>query len=205
MSDALGDIADLYSGSLAEHGAEAKGVGWGDETSHKVRFDRLLRCMDEEVPARPTFNDLGCGYGALYAYLVEHGVTPGGYRGHDISEAMLGEARKRVTAPEAVFVATATLDKPADYSIASGIFNVRFERTDEEWLAVILETLRNMNAFSARGFSFNLLTTYADYRREHLYYGDPCFFFDHCKREFSKRVALHHDTQLFEWTVTVLK
>lgn len=118
---------------------------------------------------------------------------------------MLGEARKRVTAPEAVFVATPTLNKLADYSIASGIFNVRFERTDEEWLAVILETLRNMNAFSTRGFSFNLLTTYADYRREHLYYGDPCFFFDHCKREFSKRVALHHDTQLFEWTVTVLK
>ncbi|NQV80447.1 MAG: class I SAM-dependent methyltransferase [Alphaproteobacteria bacterium] len=205
MSDKLDDIADLYSKSLAEHGPAAKGVGWGDTDSHNIRFEKLLQCMGAGPPLRPTFNDLGCGYAALYTYLIERGIAVGRYRGHDISAPMLEEARIRVSAPEVEFVESANLDQAADYAIASGIFNVRFERTEEAWLDFILSSLRNLNEFSTRGFAFNLLTTYVDYRRDHLYYGDPTFFFDFCKREFSPRVALLHDYPLYEWTIAVVK
>jgi hypothetical protein len=56
---------------------------------------------------------------------------------------------------------------------------------------------------SRRGFAFNLFTTYVDWKEDHLYYGDPGFFFDFCKRELSRSVALLHDYPLWEWTMVV--
>jgi hypothetical protein len=50
-----------------------------------------------------------------------------------------------------------------------------------------------------------MLTKYsdADRMRGDLYYGDPAFFFDHCKRSFSRNVALLHDYGLYEFTILV--
>ncbi len=64
-----------------------------------------------------------------------------------------------------------------------------------------------MNRFSRKGFAFNCLTSYSDKERmrEDLYYSDPCFLFDYCKRHFSKNVALLHDYGLYEFTVLVRK
>lgn len=56
---------------------------------------------------------------------------------------------------------------------------------------------------SVKGFSFNLLSTYADWKENHLFYGDPTYFFDYCKRNFSKKVFLLHDYPLYEWTIGV--
>jgi hypothetical protein len=33
-----------------------------------------------------------------------------------------------------------------------------------------------INHFSKKGFSFNMLSTYVDYKENHLFYGDPLFF-----------------------------
>ncbi len=55
--------------------------------------------------------------------------------------------------------------------------------------------------------AFNLLTSYSDkdMMRPDLYYGDPLFYFDYCKRNFSQNVALLHDYGLFEFTILVKK
>ena len=54
------------------------------------------------------------------------------------------------------------------------------EYTDEQWQEYVLQTLNAMNAVSAKGFAFNMLTKYSDkeYMRADLYYGDPLFLFD---------------------------
>jgi len=97
------------------------------------------------------------------------------------------------------------LKTKADYSFVSGTFNVRFEADDKQWIQFIEEKLNELNKFSERGFSFNLLTSYVDWKEPHLYYGDPCYWFDYCKRYFSKRVTLLHDYPLWEWTIIVKK
>jgi hypothetical protein len=38
-----------------------------------------------------------------------------------------------------------------------------------------------------------------------LYYADPLFMFDHCKKKFSKNVALLHDYEEFDFTIIVRK
>ena len=54
-----------------------------------------------------------------------------------------------------------------------------------------------------KALAFNLLSTYVDWQEPHLFYGDPLFWFDHCKRNYSRQVALLHDYPLYEWTIVV--
>ena len=94
-----------------------------------------------------------------------------------------------------------------DYTIASGVFNMNLETTDEEWKNYVINTIGTMNKLSKKGFSFNMLTSYSDkeFMRDDLYYADPLFFFDYCKKNFSKNIALLHDYQLYDFTIVVRK
>ena len=95
----------------------------------------------------------------------------------------------------------------ADYTIASGIFNLKYTIDLSAWMDYILDTLNQMNEKSKLGFAFNMLTTYSDkeFMKEELYYSDPLFFFDLCKRSFSKNVALLHDYREYDFTILVRK
>jgi cyclopropane fatty-acyl-phospholipid synthase-like methyltransferase len=157
------------------------------------------------VPA--SLCDLGCGYGALSEYLKQNAPLIS-YHGVDISHEMIDAARKSsTTLPSAQFSVRATPPGNFDYTVASGIFNVRGKRSDAEWKEYIETTITEMNKASARGIAFNCLTKYSDHDRmvQHLYYADPCAFFDFCKRNFSRNVALLHDYELYEFTILVRK
>jgi len=200
----LGGIAKLYTDSLEKHGAASQGVGWRDPQSHLLRFRKLAEVIDAPDES-VSINDLGCGYGALYNFLVERGKKLSAYYGYDISEKMLDEARARVTSPAARFIHSDKITEQADYTIASGIFNVRLDMSEAQWQNFILGVLAEIDARSTRGFAFNLLTSYVDWKEPHLYYGDPSFFFNYCRLNFSRRVALYHDYPLWEWTIVVRK
>jgi hypothetical protein len=105
------------------------------------------------------------------------------------------------------FVVSSKPDRIADYGIASGIFNVRLGRSDEEWRAYLEATLDALDYTSRLGFAFNCMTTYSDANkmRDDLYYADPCELFDLCKRRYSRNVALLHDYGLYEFTILVRK
>jgi hypothetical protein len=97
----------------------------------------------------------------------------------------------------------------ADYLTAGSIFNNKFDADTSDWQEMITETLRRMNSLCGRGFSFNMLTKYSDAdrmaQRPDLFFGDPLFFFDFCKKNFSRNVALLHDYNLYDFTVLVRK
>ncbi len=131
-------------------------------------------------------------------YCLEH------YYGYDISANML-EIAERIDCDCKTLICADRLQTMADYSIASGIFNVCFNRSRKEWQDYIIEVLKNLNEFSQKGFSFNLLTDFVDWQNENLFYADPCFFFEFCRKNFSRKVALLHDYDLFEWTLLVKK
>lgn len=200
----LSPVAAHYAQSLKRYGAQSVGVGWTDPALHDLRFDKLMTVI-EKGKERISVNDLGCGYGALYNYLIENGMSIESYRGYDISTEMLEQAREQLPEECVELFNSPCLDKHADYSIASGIFNVKFRETEKAWKEYINQTLHNMHEYSHMGFAFNLLSSYVDYREEHLFYGDPLFYFDYCKKEFSSYVSLLHDYPLYEWTIVVRK
>lgn len=200
-------VEAYYSAALKAHGPCARGVDWRDRSSQEMRFRQFLGLFE-----KPSFrlNDLGCGYGAFREFLLRHRYRCIIYQGYDLSTAMIQTARQRPRiGPKTTFrVIERSRDmREADYSIASGLFNVKLQTNPKRWLRYILKTLDAMNVRSRKGFSFNLLTSYSDLekRRPHLYYADPSFFFDHCKRHFSKEVALLHDYGLYEFTIRVRK
>ena len=201
----LTEVADYYSSKLAEHGETPRGVDWNGEESQILRFEQLTKLLPSTVNF--SLNDLGCGYGALFDYLKSHYLNFT-YYGSDISEDMVRAARERyVNDSNVLFETTSEPSKTADYSIASGIFNVRLGHSDVEWRAYVEANLDVLDRISQRGFAFNCLTSYSDQdkMREYLYYADPCFLFDLFKRKYSRHVALLHDYWLYEFTTLVRK
>jgi SAM-dependent methyltransferase len=199
----LARVEAYYTGRLHEHGATPRGVDWSSAESQRLRFDQLLRLRDRDGPF--SLVDYGCGYGALLDYLVERGDAVA-YTGFDVSPDMIATARRlHAGYRDAVFATESGALAPADYAVASGIFNVRLDVSDAAWLGYVETTLDRLAALGRRGFAFNLLSRYSDpdRRRPDLYYGDPLALFDHCKRRFSPRVALLHDYPLWEFTILV--
>ncbi len=196
-------VAEYYGAKLAEHGATARGVDWRDEPSQALRFEQLLKVVDRPGPF--SINDYGCGYGALAGYLAERGGDFE-YWGYDVSARMLELARGDNPCPDRCRYVSDESELPrSDFTVASGVFNLRLDVEEAAWTEYVLETLATLASLSRLGFAFNMLTRYSDPERMRpdLYYGDPAMFFDHCKRSFSRNVALLHDYGLYEFTILV--
>ncbi|WP_334129846.1 class I SAM-dependent methyltransferase [Sneathiella sp.] len=204
------DVATYYSRKLEEFGTTAKGVDWKDREGQFLRFAELSRLILDAPQTKNRFSitDYGCGYGAFLEFLQQRfpPETAFEFLGLDLSDAMVKAARARFAdEPRARFIQGAEPDVATDFAVASGIFNVSLGTDPDEWLAYILRTLDIMAQHSTQGFAFNCLTSYSDEDRkaDHLYYADPCFLFDHCKRTYSRNVALLHDYDLYEFTLLV--
>lgn len=205
MNEILDKVEKLYTNSLKKHGIDSKAVGWNSKESQILRFDKMVEVIDEKD--KPfTVNDLGCGYGSMFKYFIENSFNVTKYNGYDISEDMLKVAKQQIGDNNKVeLLKNSKLKSKTDYSFVSGIFNVKFEEKDEIWKKFIENTLQNLYNCSLKGFAFNVLTSYVDYKEEHLYYADPMYFFNFCKKNFSKKVSLIHDYDLWEWTMIVKK
>jgi len=204
-TDLLIEVAEYYSSKLAEHGESPRGVDWNGEESQVLRFEQLCKIVD--TSSNFSINDMGCGYGALYDFLAQR-YESFSYSGIDVSESMIRAAERRYQDKnQARFVCSSEPEQVADYGVASGIFNVRLGRSDDEWNSYLEATLDVLDHTSRFGFAFNCLTSYsdADKMRDYLYYADPCALFDLCKRRYSRNVALLHDCGLYEFTILVRK
>ena len=199
----LDKIGRYYTARVREFGATARGVDWNSEESQELRFGQLARLL----PPMPfSVVDYGCGYGALVDFLERQGPDFD-YQGFDISEEMVTQAAHAHSAGRRRFTMSYSDLEPADYVVASGVFNVKLDTSDDEWAGYVLRTVETLDGLGRDGFAFNMLTSYSDPERMRadLYYADPCAMFDHCKRSFSRQVALLHDYGLYEFTILVRK
>lgn len=199
----LAGVSRLYGESLAEHGATSQAVGWRDEASQRLRFDKLFQLVADDED-EVSVADLGCGYGAMFDYLAERlGGRLVAYVGIDVNPGMVAAARARVADPRASFAEGALPQEPCSHAFVSGTFNVKLEASDAEWEEFVRDTLRSLARLAGRGLAFNLLTDQVDWREEQLFYASPGRFLDFCRHELSRSVALLHDYPLYEWTMLV--
>ena len=201
--DVLSPVASYYEQRLRAHGPTARGVDWNSPESQCLRFAQLLRAIDP--PRRFTINDFGCGYGELAMYLAAEGYDAT-YVGYDVSPAMI-EAASEYTHSVSRCRFTTEIDElaPADYTVASGLFNVKLDATDARWEEYVWDTIRHLRELSTRASAFNMLTAHADAdrMRSDLYYADPATTIDRCIRTLSRHAAVLHDYGLYEFTVVV--
>ncbi len=200
----LNQVKSYFDQRIKEYGASPRGSDWNSDTSQNIRFDQLLKVVDTQ-----SFSllDYGCGYGALADYLALKSFRVD-YYGFDILESAIETARVAHSGEtRRTFFADKTQLPICDYVVASGIFNFRGEQSFDTWTEYVLGILNEFSQLGQRGFSSNFLTKYsdADKMRSDLYYADPLFIFDYCKRNFSRNVALLHDYNLYDFTILVRK
>lgn len=206
MTHPLDSTRAYYEDKILVHGAHPQGVDWGHPQAQQLRFKQLLKLLPAAArDHRPSINDLGCGYGALLDYLQVQGLETD-YLGIDLVPAMIDAARS-CHGEHGNFVVGSGCPRVADYAFASGLFNVHHSTPEPQWREFILGVLQDLNQHSRLGFAFNCLTSYsdADRMRPDLYYGDPLWFFDWCKRNCARNVALLHDYDLYDFTIIVRK
>ncbi|HIA11641.1 MAG TPA: class I SAM-dependent methyltransferase, partial [Flavobacteriales bacterium] len=173
--------------------------------SQILRFEQLNNIIS--ISNGFSLNDLGCGYGAFYDFLRQK-YDSFHYFGLDVSQDMIHAAQECYRDRNNVqFIVSNIPAQPADFSVASGIFNVRLGYSDNEWKDYIKANLDILNRSSYVGFAFNCLTSFSDKNkmRDDLYYAEPCALFKLCKRHYSHNVAMLHDYGLYEFTILVRK
>jgi SAM-dependent methyltransferase len=207
LEDALAHYKRYFNEKIEVHGAVPEGVDYNGPAAQSLRFEQLVKVIDASEPCE--IIDFGCGYGGLLSFLQKEDWAFR-YHGYDMLEKMIHAAREAHSAASNADFTSAEEDlRPSQYVLAGAIFNNKFEASMEQWREHTLGVLRRMNTLCTRGMAFNMLSSYSDAdriaMRPDLYFADPLFYFDHCKRNFSRDVALLHDYGLFDFTIIVRK
>ncbi len=152
-------VAEYYTQKVKVFGCTPLGVDWTCQATQEMRFVQLLKLCDFGAPF--SINDLGCGYGALADFLHRrYSACTVDYLGIDLSREMVRRAKRRSAPLGGVrFVKGSASPRMADYSVASGIFNVKLDASDADWGAFIKETLQQLAATSRRGFAVNFVAS----------------------------------------------
>lgn len=199
------DIERYYTQKVLAHGASPLGVDWTCQPTQELRFVQLLKLCDFRQPF--SLNDVGCGYGALLAFLAKrHRSAVVDYLGTDLSQAMIDLAQpSQRPSMRAQFLVSDGIPRVADYSVASGIFNVKLDQPIARWTLFIQQTLAGMYAASRLGFAVNFLAppgpdmqTIAE-----LYRVPPDVWIRHCERQFGAKVELVEGYGMREFTLLV--
>jgi SAM-dependent methyltransferase len=201
----LEKIKDYFIQKLETYGATPRGVDWNSNESQEIRFIQLIKVIN--ASKKYSLLDFGSGFGTMYDYLVSLGHSLQ-YTGYDIAVPMVEKGRTlHPKDPDCVFTTDINEVAFVDYATLSGTFNIKLDIDNNSWTDLVITGLQQMDQRAKKGFSFNLLTKYSDQdkMRPDLYYADPLFFFDYCKRNFSKNVALLHDYKVYDFTILVRK
>jgi len=207
MDNTQKKLSEYFTEKLDAFGATPKGVDYNGSESQERRFEQLAKVINASQPF--SVIDFGSGYGALFDFLNRKGWQFE-YYGIDLIEKMVVAGRELYKDfPNAHFTTLENEVPKVDYLLAGAIFNIKLDETYESWQEFVTRTLSRMNALCSKGFAFNLLTKYSDAdrmaQRPDLFYGDPLFYFDFCKRNFSRNIALLHDYGLYDFTILVRK
>ena len=207
LDKALETYRDYFNKKVDLYGATPGAADYNGAEAQLTRFEQLTNVINPSAPF--TIIDYGCGYGALLDFLLNKNWQFE-YYGFDMLKKMVSVGRESHEGIlNAHFEHSEDELEKADYLIACSIFNNKFEAKESEWQEMVLQTLRRMDGLSTKGFAFDMLTKYSDAermaQRPDLFFGDPTFFFDYCKRNFSRNVALLHDYELYDFSILVRK
>jgi SAM-dependent methyltransferase len=145
-----------YGAKVRAHGATPAGADWRCEATQHMRFVQLLRLC----PARAalSLNDIGCGWGGLLHFLARRRQLQRiDYLGVDLSPDMIQAAQRARPRFADRFTLGTRAPRVADYSVASGIFNVRLDVPMNQWEAFVRRTLADLRETSRFGFAVNFM------------------------------------------------
>lgn len=202
IGDLLGLISQVYDHRLKERGPSANGVFWKNAEGQILRHEILLQIIaPKDLLGGITINDLGCGYGALFEMIKSTPLMKDSrYFGNDISAQMIEAAHVRNHEPCATFKQSAQVAQSADYSFASGTFNMFMGADPKLWRDYVFATVQHLWEHTNKGLAFNLLDSSASDHLIDLYYADLDEVMDFT-HSLTPHVEVVDDYPLDEWTI----
>jgi len=202
----LNDIKSYYSKKIIEHGPTPQGVDWKDENTQHIRLSQITRFLPH---SSFSISDVGCGYGALFQYLQEN-HSHFDYHGFDLSQDMIDQAKIKFPEGDTSSFATVTSNSEiltSEFLVANGLFNLKFEHNNEDWLEFIYNSMTDFFKKCDKAMAISFLTSYNDpeFRRPNLYYADPCQLYDYAMKKLSRQSSILSDYPLYEFTLLVRK
>jgi SAM-dependent methyltransferase len=195
-----------YNKKIIKYGPCYKGVDWGTDEGQKIRFEII--CKKVNIKKITSIIDYGCGYGKLLEFIIKKGFR-GLYQGYDISQEMIKQAQNiyKKNLKNSFFTWKYLDLKPAEYCIASGVFNIKLMINEEDWLKYITYNLKKIDKICSKGFIFNM---FEDNLKENKIYSDV-FYTDsknirnYCINKFSKDVEVVKNYYRNDFTIIVTK
>ena len=195
-------ISHVYDGRLSDCGPSANGVYWKNEEGQALRHEVLLRIIEpEDLAGGTSINDLGCGYGALFDMIRNEPLMNGSaYWGYDVSPDMVKAARQHANDSRAIFLHAPMATETADYTFASGTFNMSLNADEALWSNYIRASVRLLWQNTRKGLAFNMLDAERSEKLPDLFYADLDDFVAFAKT-LTPNVEVVDDYPLDEWTL----
>ena len=198
-ADEIEETRMRYRARLKQFGADPRTLGW-NKGRQRVRFAAGLESLREDDFG--SVLDVGCGFGDLYAYLVERNWA-GSYLGVDITPELISEARRLYENEGARFlcqdIRTEPPDTQYDLAISIGVFNHRLESGNLSFFESMLEIMWQS---SKKVVVVDFLSDAAEIRRDELFYADPRVIYEIASK-FSRRIVIDHGYMPFEFQVKI--
>jgi SAM-dependent methyltransferase len=194
-------LTELYHGRLDVHGADVRTVGWSSRSDQHLRFEVLCRGLDLRGKR---ILDIGCGLGDFIPWAEQKFGADFDYVGLDLSTRLVAAARQRFGGPRRRFIegtlASGTPTGDFDISVLSG--TLTFKTSDN--ISTMRSVLLGAWERSREAVCSNFMTSYADTMLEKNYHYRPEEILTFAKT-LSRFVTLHHDYDLWEFTIQVFR
>ena len=195
-----------YNDKIIKYGPNFKGVDWGTDEGQKIRFETI--CQKLKISQISSIIDYGCGYGEFFSY-IKNKKFNGLYQGYDISKEMIKQAKIIYKNDFDNFIFTSKYSdiKPAEYCIASGVFNIKLITKDFDWLKYIKFNLEKINKVSKKGFIFNMFEKNKNENKLYndVFYINPIIIKKYCLMNFSNKIELFKNYYRNDFTIFVKK
>lgn len=192
-------ISNWYADRYNQYGYSPESLDWGKKGREHVRFKALCGIGDLQGKS---ILDVGCGFGDLYGYLKSQGWT-GEYYGIDIVKEFIAEGQQRFPGANLRCgdFETIEFDRRFDYAFASGIFNIKLEYDNWDF---VMGTLTKMFALTDRGCVADFMTSWVDWQQPNAFHADPAVLINKI-RALTNRFIIKQDYMPYEFAVFLYK
>ncbi len=198
-SDPFARVRGLYRDQFIAHGDTPAGVFW-PKGRQELRFAALTSAIGEEP-----FHllDFGCGLGHLLPWLREH-YPAGTYTGVDIVPEYIRHAQEAFPSGDFRLIESiADLADDFDYTVLSGVFNLRYTDAPAEHEALVYDILEALFARTRRALAVNFQSPYVDFEQPDAHHQNIDRLLGFCVDRLSRRFSIDHATLPYEFTLLV--
>ena len=165
-------INKIYTQNVKKLGFTAHGVFWNSKFNQTKRFRELLKFINCKKNEKLKIADIGCGYGALYEFLVQEKIINNfEYYGYDINKIFVDFCKSRFKGD--IFFEGNKPNKIVDFCLMSGTYNFAIGNSIRLWNSYIINNIKECLNFSKIGIVFNIQFSNHECIVNSIYYSNP--------------------------------